>query len=367
MTFRPADGCRLCGAADVEKLHARRFQPVEGVSFMDGYDVCVCRACGFGFAGGLPEQAAFNRYYKECSKYDNAVAYRRNYAEHDAFYVNAVRRYAPGLEAAILEIGCAMGDLLSALRDGGFSNLAGADPSPACAAQVASRGIPCVCASIDDLDAPGRYDAILLGGVLEHCRDLTGSLRKLASMLKSGGHLFFNVPDVMKFSVAAQPPFQEFSLEHINYFSERSLANLAAVHGLEQAAARPCPAGGLLSVMRKAAGGDVVFDPGTKQALIRYIQDSTALDARVERILAPFHGRPLIVWGVGTYTRHLLAAGTLARCDIRAFVDKNPHYQGGMIANSSGGGGGSDSHRLAGAAERRGGHTDFDRLAILSG
>ena len=35
-----------------------------------GYDVAVCTDCGFGFADGIPEQATFDRYYREMSKYE---------------------------------------------------------------------------------------------------------------------------------------------------------------------------------------------------------------------------------------------------------------------------------------------------------
>jgi len=40
---------------------------------------------------------------------------------------------------------------------------------------------------------------------------------------------------------------------------------------------------------------------------------------------------PIIVWGVGTHTLHLLASSRLPQANICAFVDSNPRYQGKQL------------------------------------
>ena len=45
-------------------------QKFSEVSLLTGYDVVVCRNCGFCFADHIPDQAAFDLYYREKSKYE---------------------------------------------------------------------------------------------------------------------------------------------------------------------------------------------------------------------------------------------------------------------------------------------------------
>jgi FlaA1/EpsC-like NDP-sugar epimerase len=42
-------------------------------------------------------------------------------------------------------------------------------------------------------------------------------------------------------------------------------------------------------------------------------------------------GRSVLVWGVGTHTRHLLTNGALDRLAITAFVDSDPKYHGARL------------------------------------
>ena len=49
------------------------------------------------------------------------------------------------------------------------------------------------------------------------------------------------------------------------------------------------------------------------------------------RIREAVDGRKVVVWGVGTHTRRLLANDTLRSGDISAFVDANPKYQGQQL------------------------------------
>ena len=50
-----------------------------------------------------------------------------------------------------------------------------------------------------------------------------------------------------------------------------------------------------------------------------------------KRIREAVDGRKIVVWGVGTHTRRLLANDTLRPGDISAFVDANPKYQGQQL------------------------------------
>jgi SAM-dependent methyltransferase len=128
--------CPICGCGHSEHLFRQRFHAISGAGLLDGYDVVECTQCGFGYADNIPDQEAFDAYYRDLSKYE----YRDRGGESSEFDVSAFRFAAdliedqiPSRSSLILDIGCATGGLLAVLKARGFSHVLGADPSPACA------------------------------------------------------------------------------------------------------------------------------------------------------------------------------------------------------------------------------------------
>jgi len=65
-----------------------------------------------------------------------------------------------------------------------------------------------------------------------------------------------------------------------------------------------------------------------------YVARSAAGEAVTRRLIEEFvrTQEPLLVWGAGTLTRHLLATTSLGRANLVAFVDSSPHLQGTDLA-----------------------------------
>jgi SAM-dependent methyltransferase len=226
--------CPVCGGFERRVLHRQRF--LEG-PLGDGYDVVVCRHCGAGFADGIPAQEELDRYYAEQSKYTyhHAGGAESPYdlKRFDAI-VEQVTPHLPSRDARILDIGCATGGLLSVFKQRGFANLLGADPSPACA-EAARRlhGVEVRTATLAQLAGwQESFDLILLVGVLEHLRDVQPAVRTAVDRLNPGGLFYGAVPDVEGLAACRNAPYQQFSVEHVNFFSEQSLGRLMAVCGL---------------------------------------------------------------------------------------------------------------------------------------
>src|SRR5271165_1753369 len=59
--------CAVCGGNEKTRLFEQTFS---AVGLIEGYTVVVCRNCGFAFADDLPEQEAFDAYYRDLSKYE---------------------------------------------------------------------------------------------------------------------------------------------------------------------------------------------------------------------------------------------------------------------------------------------------------
>ena len=240
----------------------------------------------------------------------------------------------------VLEIGCATGRLLALLRDAGFANVQGLDPSPGCAqAAWDLYRVPVFAGSLFNIPAPpDSYDLVISVGVLEHVEDLSKALDCLRAVLSPGGLVYAEVPDGSRYAGRPDAPYQEFSIEHINFFSTVSLSNLFRRNGFrpvstgeavrQQNENTTCPAA--FGIFEKSDWSlPIERDENTEPGLRRYIEESAAVDARVRRVIQDgARGRELLVWGAATHTQRLLAVGAFADIRISAFVDSNPKLQG---------------------------------------
>ena len=341
--------CPICGSTAQRLLFQQRFGGDLAGSLLSGYDVVACTGCGFCYADGLPPQVAFDTYYANMSKYEHAHEEGREGGfEQQRFPTAAafIRSAVSDPHVTVLDIGCSNGGLLAALSAQGFDHLLGMDPSPEC--RDAARRHHGLRVLRGTLSAPaagvGSPDLVLLSAVLEHVRDLRQALQQVRRLLVPNGLLYVEVPDATRFGSAPDAPFQEFSVEHVNYFSRCSLRNLLASAGFDELASET-----ITTIQGENAKADVIMavfrcgdlhlphritvDAQTERALIAYTSASATLEAAIHAALDPIvaSGQPILVWGVGTHTQRLLAEGPLGEAVVVAFVDSNPRYQGKQL------------------------------------
>ena len=342
--------CPVCGSTgDRRVLHPQRFAS-QGQGGINGYDVVVCRQCGASFAEGIPSQEELDRYYAGQSKYtyDHAGGAESPY-DFKRFEIIADRviPFLPSHKASILDVGCATGGLLSVFKQRGFGNVLGVDPSPVCA-QAARRlhGVEVRTATLAQLVGwQESFDLILLVGVLEHLRDVQPAVRTVTGRLKAGGLLYCAQPDVTAFADCVNAPYQQFSVEHVNFFSEVSLNRLMAVCGLVprqtwrwimewREGVTDSVVSGNYSAPLSAEAPSPQVDHTTEPALERYLTQCRAGDEKllsvIERLVRS--QEPVLIWGAGTLSRRLLETTRLAEAKIVAFVDSNPGIQGHRLA-----------------------------------
>jgi 2-polyprenyl-3-methyl-5-hydroxy-6-metoxy-1,4-benzoquinol methylase len=340
--------CPVCGASRKELLFRQIFSPAVEGNFLSGYDVVTCLECGFGFADGLPSQADFEQYYREMSKYE----YGHRGGEETPDDLGRFRDIADGIEkflqttaSRILEIGCATGSLLALLRADGYPRVEGLDPSPACASAAQRlHGIAVRTTSLSEIgDECGNFDMVILVGVLEHLVDLGPALDRVRRLCEPSGRVYVEVPDATRFADCLDAPFQQFSMEHVGFFSAETLERLMALHRFrtlssqqtvrahtqnsrmpvvwgvfEAAPQEPRPAG---------------LDSSTATGLAKYVARCREAESRLLGVVNRLaeSREPVIVWGLGTLTRRLLATSRLDQANIHAFVDSNPHYHGKSV------------------------------------
>jgi hypothetical protein len=324
--------CPVCGGGHSKVLFRQSFEQLSGVQFISGYEVVICEACGAGFADGIPPQSVFDDYYAVLSRYDYSDRENKEPPQAtDRFVQTAavLREVIPSRSSRMLEIG----------SGSGYSNVLASDPAAGCIRSATSLyGVPGIVGTVLSLPKPEvPYDFLILIGVMEHIRELDAVVARFHELISEQGRIYLEVPDASGYIPSLDAPFQEFSQEHINYFSNRSLNNLMHLRGFRCIrsghALRPqyevaCPA--TYSVFeRSAAPPALERDTETEAGLRAYIEGCREQDAGIREqlrgSLAP--GERMIVWGVGSHTLRLLATGGLDAARIAAFVDSNPKYQ----------------------------------------
>lgn len=334
MTATPR-ACPVCAGTGRQVLHRNRLAPLDDLDL--SYDVVRCEACGMVFGDAIPGPAVYDRYYVGYSKYDGVEELARIPALVRTAAEAAAAFLAPHVrpDVGVLDVGSAIGVFLDALKRRGFADVRGLDPAPR-AGEVARAlfGIEVRQGMLDDaFDAKGAGLVTLLQ-VLEHLPDPARALGAIARTLPPGGLLYLEVPAADRFHTLDGEWLGELSHEHINFFGRGSLANLAARLGFEEVAAEHATylngQAGLRGLYRRRADGPaaIVPDAASGESVAAYLAAAEVHRARFEAILAPFHGRPLGVYGAGAHTARLLAQTSLARCAIPFVVDGNPNLVG---------------------------------------
>ena len=336
--------CPICSCSEKKFLYNQKFNN-KVISLMDNYDVVVCENCGFIYADNIPSQADFNNYYAVMSKYefdykDGLVP--NDYIDHFIKIVKFLIPYINDKNAKILDIGCSTGALLSILKSHGYYNLSGIDPSPSCVKTVKELyNIEATTNNISDFDSNEKFDVIILSAVLEHFVDFTGSMQKIRSLLKKQGLLFIEVPDAERFDSYVFTPFQQFSIEHINYFSQQSVKNLLSKFSFEIIEMQENenrinqsidPDIFVLSRKLDKDNFKIIRDDTCESRIRNYISQCFKIDLKVKKIIQEklADENKIIVWGVGTHTQRLIGSG-LNLSKILFFVDSNTRYKGKKI------------------------------------
>ena len=129
---------------------------------------------------------------------------------------------------SVLEVGCSSGFMLFPLKEAGH-DCAGVEPSGIFSEYVKDRGLPVYesLTQLEQLDRKPRFDVILHFFVMEHIPEPQSFLESQLALLKPGGKIIFEVPNVADplHAVYDIPAFERFywSVAHPWYFSEASL------------------------------------------------------------------------------------------------------------------------------------------------
>ncbi len=215
--------CAVCGAEEHDLLFESgdRRHPLPGT-----FAMVRCRACRHVYLNPRPDPETLPMYYPEeysphClgSRWRRRLTQALRRAEARSF----ARRLPSG--AILLEVGCASGDSLEALRHWGVHAI-GVEPSPRAAAAARAKGLDVRCGVLEDVPLEqDRLDAIMMRAVLEHVPDPLGDLARAHALLKPGGLLLLGTDNCagLDCRLFGQDWYGFDVPRHLNLFSPESL------------------------------------------------------------------------------------------------------------------------------------------------
>lgn len=242
MTFPPEPApcrtpCDRCGALAV-------FPLFDNPDYLSGevFRVVRCANCGLARTACPPEDAAMGQYY--------GAAY---YGEKGRRFLplmewavgrfrdaraRAVRRFHRGdRPGAVLDVGCGRGLMLIGLKRQGW-RCAGTERSEELAALLgAEYDIPIYTDPhlYESHLTPESFDVITLWHSLEHMRHPAKTIAEVARLLKPGGVVIVEVPNLASWQarIGRGRWFHLDTPRHLYHFSAETLRDVLAEHGLQ--------------------------------------------------------------------------------------------------------------------------------------
>ena len=245
--------------------------------------------------------------------------------------------------AKIIDIGCNDGKFLSRLRESGFNDLHGLEPTKNMSERAIKDGFKVFnsylsrAKSEEIIDRTGKFDCVTLRQVLEHIEDLSDFGVALRNLLKPNGLLVIEVPD-------AQSHFDlpDFALweEHINDFTLGSLKYFLRQQGCEIVDSYKTQFSGVcLTVLSRLVDTRSVDVEPVSQIVDSFrkwaecfnpfrIQVQTELEEFVSRNL------PIALYGVGSRSSFFLnVTGSMDK--ISFAIDDDPAKQGKYLPGAN--------------------------------
>lgn len=327
--------CPVCVGEDTKKVFHRDFGGMESIVPFSGYDVVQCTRCGAFYADNIGESIPLMQYYEQMSKYESQdFALSKASQEDHEVMIHFLTEHL-NEKASVLDIGCGNGSLLYMLRECGIPSVTGLDPSEKNCRAIEERwgGIRAVPGALGE-DIPTlageKFDCVVMKGVLEHLLNVRESVVEAIQYIAEGGQFCILVPHIGGFSVCPNL-YQQFSVEHINFFTLASLDNLMGAFGMTCTAHRMQGDGLYTLWQRDESIREPVFDNEGVNAMQEYLDQSEKLSAQVVHTLAPMKGRHVCIWGAGTHTAMLHQLGLLDEMQVDVVVDSNVNYKGHMV------------------------------------
>ena len=325
--WRMVRDCPVCGSKEKTLLHSLE------LTYEGRQSIFACSECGMVYADSKPVNYATSIYDVEGATGSGESPLDK--ARHQAIVETLFGAVPMG--ARVLDVGCARGGLLMAMRGFGYTNLFGIDPSPACVTACRDKGLDVIKGTIETAPLRGKFDLITVSHVLEHVPNPQSAMASLVESLAPGGKLYIEVPNARYYS-EYRIPFLDFNSEHINHFSYRTLASLLTLAGLEIAShgrktIKLASQGPDYPAMWAIARRPNLVPSALPRTIAEYVAQSNdqlaKINAYLEQELAVVV--EVIIWGCNSYCGNIVNLPVFERVRIVQAIDRNPALRGRKI------------------------------------
>lgn len=196
--------CNLCGADDYAVLYPATVDEYT-VADVDLYRqsdpnnlscrIVKCRRCGLIYANPRERADLLAEIYRDVED----DAYLEIKPAKDASYRWNIERLERWVDrGAVLDVGCGHGFFLSLLDPERWRERVGVEPSRAVARYACEEmGLDVRAIFLAENNLPhGHFDAVTMFHVLEHVANPKADLKLMYELLKPGGYLYLEFPDV---------------------------------------------------------------------------------------------------------------------------------------------------------------------------
>ena len=230
----PAKFCNYCAKEVAPKLSFGKRPIVNDLSLQSSesatqylVEMTICEYCGLHQLIHEINPVAFYTDYMTPSNWKNEP--------HIYKLVEEIGKLAEP-HHSIIDIGCNDGKFLMALKNHGFENLYGIEPTKNTADAAKSAGFKVTNSYLNIEIAEtlvrenAEFDVVVTRQVLEHIKDIRGFLLSARTLLRDDGFLVIEVPDSeMNFTHSDYGVWEE----HLNYFTKISLTRILNEMGWE--------------------------------------------------------------------------------------------------------------------------------------
>ena len=196
------NACDVCGA--LEHTEIASGYDYELITCRNEWHYVSCDSCGHVWLDPRPSPEALGTIYPPTYYAYNyadipAIA-RKGKDDLDSMKIGKILKLAGKAPDRYLDVGCGDGRYLDALHRKGVPNegLFGLELDEATVATLRERGLQAYCERVETTDkfADGSIDLITMFHVIEHVASPSEVVEKLASLLRPGGVLALETPNI---------------------------------------------------------------------------------------------------------------------------------------------------------------------------
>ena len=229
--------CNLCGS-DKYEVHLIRG---DLNLFLDGeFRLVKCAECGLVYLNPRPSvDEMLLLYTDDYDQFTIVVSDEPSILTRLERYYGLYKRCRSILHyqqyGRLLDIGCATGDFLAAMRKHPGWELYGIEPNMSASEYARSQlGLDVRTGTLDEVEFPEKwFDVVTLWNTIEHLSDPLGTLRKIHGLLKPQGIVVFSTPNLDSLDARLFGPYWiGYELpRHLYVFSRRTIRMLVTEAG----------------------------------------------------------------------------------------------------------------------------------------